>query len=173
MKLTRIFSIFVLGSLSVLSWSCQNDDNFLEFENPIPLKTEVLRGIWKARQVVQFDKEALDNGFPEDIQYKDITALFPFDEYQIEFSLDAEGRPAAFTITPGGAPNFLNILSGIWELDDLVFTKSISLSNPIEFSASTLRVEVLAEDVIKLHIVRSDLNDNTEYSYYQYVFVKQ
>lgn len=156
----------------VLAAACQKDDNFPELTNPIPLKPNLLSGTWSAIKVVQFDKEAVDNGFPTDVQKKDLTSLFPFADFKIKFDLDASGKPGAFTVTPGNAPNFLTLNSGIWALDDYVFATRISLTDPTNVNASAFRIKRLESNKISLQIVRNDFNDNTEYSYYEYEFTK-
>lgn len=167
-----IINFKLVFALVMLAFACQPDDDFPELVDPLAIKPGVLSGTWKVAKVVQYDKEALDNGFPPDVQQRDITSVFPFSEYTIKFDLDASGRPAAFTVTPGNAPNFLNLASGLWSVDDFVFTTRIMLSNPAQVGESSFRVKVLNRDQIRLQIVRNDLNDNTEYSFYEYEFVK-
>jgi hypothetical protein len=156
----------------VLVAACQKDDNFPELSNPIPLKPALLSGTWTTSKVVQFDKEAVDNGFPADVQKKDLTTAFPFADFKIKFDLDATGKPGVFTVTPGNAPNFLTINTGNWTLDDYVFATNISLADPGNVNASAFRIKRLESNKISLQIVRNDFTDNTEYSYYEYEFTK-
>ena len=152
--------------------SCQKDDNFPALQNPIPLKPQLLNGTWSVSKVTQFDKEAVDNGFPTDVQKKDITGLFAFADYKVKFDLEPSGKPSTFTVTPGNAPNFLTLNQGIWELDDYVFATRITLTNPSNVNASAFRIKRLESNKISLQVVRNDANDNTEYSYYEYEFTK-
>jgi hypothetical protein len=168
MNLTKI--IFLLGTILLIS--CQKDDDFPELENPIPLKPNLLNGTWTTTKVVQFDKEAIDNGFPVEIQKRDLTSLFPFSDFKIQFELDSSGKPGVFTVTTGNAPNFLTLNSGIWTLDDYVFATKISLTDPSNVNSSTFRIKRLESNKISLQVVRNDLNDNTEYSFYEYEFTK-
>lgn len=168
MNLNKIIFLFSV----ILLTSCQKEDDFPELENPIPLKPNLLKGTWTTTRVIQFDKEAIDNGFPTEIQRRELTSLFPFVEFKIQFELDSSGKPGAFTVTPGNAPNFLTLSSGIWALDDYVFATSISLTDPANVNASSFRIKRLESNKISLQIVRNDLSDNTEYSYYEYEFTK-
>jgi|GEM_PF-4240859 len=152
--------------------ACQKDDNFPAIDNPIPLKPALLSGTWTTTKVVQFDKEAVDNGFPTDIQKRDITSSFPFTDYKIKFDVDASGKPTNYIVTPGNAPNFLTLNQGIWVLDDFVFATTLTLTNPADVNASAFRIKRLESNKISLQLVRNDAIDNTEYSYYEYEFTK-
>jgi hypothetical protein len=152
--------------------SCQPDDDFPDLENPLAIKPSLLQGTWVAEKVVQYDQEALDNGFPTEVVEQDITALFPFSQYRLTFSLDEAGRPGTYTITAGEAPNFLNLNNGDWTLDNPVFATVISMSNTSDVNAASFRIRQLDADRITLHVLRNDATDNTLYSYYEYDFVK-
>jgi Domain of unknown function (DUF5004) len=169
---TNKFYIQVSILLVIVLVACQPEDDFPALENPLALKTTLLNGTWTASKVRQYDKEAIDNGFPDDIQARDITALFPFTEYKITFNLDASGRPGTFVVVPGASPNFLSLNQGTWALDDYVFATRINLTNVTDVNSSTFRITVLEPAKILLQIVRNDAGDNTEYSYYEYEFVK-
>ncbi len=160
--------IFILA----LAVSCQPNDDFPALQNPIPLKPALLNGTWTVKSVTQFDREASDNGFPVEIQKRDITTLFPFTQYKVTFNLQADGRPGAFEVVPGTSPNFLTLNKGVWSLDDYVFATKITLTSPSDVNASSFRIKVLNSNSIKLQVVRNDAADNTEYSYYEYEFTK-
>ena len=153
-------------------FACQPDDDFPDLENPLAIKPALLSGTWVAQKVVQYDQEALDNGFPDDVQAQDITSLFPFSQYTITFNLDEQGRPSTYSITPGTAPNFLKLNNGTWKLDDPVFATMISMTSTSDIHAASFRIKQLDDDVIKLQVLRNDAADNTLYSYYEYEFVK-
>lgn len=172
MKYNLLQLFMMMGMLLTIS-SCQNEDNLLELEDPLTLKPDLLEGTWTTTKVEQFDQEAINNGFPEEVQHIDITSIFPFEEFELQFTLDEEGRPDSFVITTGNSPNLLGITSGKWVLDDYVFAREISLYNSAELSDASLRIEILEETGIILHIVRLDANDGTEYSYYQFQLQKK
>lgn len=158
--------------LVMLAMACTPNQDFPELQNPLALKPGLLNGTWSVVKVVQYDKEASDDGFPTAVQERDITLLFPFTTYKVTFNLQNDGRPGTFTVTPGTSPNFLSLNEGIWTLDDYVFATTISLTNPAEVNASAFRVKVLDKNAIRLQVVRNDALDNTEYSYYEYEFTK-
>lgn len=153
-------------------FACQPDDDFPALRNPLALKPVLLNGTWTVTKVTQFDREALDNGFPDEVASREITEVLPFTEFSITFNLDTEGRPGTFSVNAGNAPNLLILESGIWSLDNNVFTTVIGLSNPAEPDAASFRVKQLEDERILLQLVRNDAVDNTEYSYYEYVFTK-
>jgi hypothetical protein len=153
--------------------ACQPENDFPTLENPLALKTEVLEGTWIVSKVVQYDKEAIDNGFPEDVQSLDVTDLFNFNEFKLTFNLQESGLPGTFMVEEGSAPNFLGLTNGTWSLDDYVFATQIALNNIADVNASAFRVKLLKENLIQLQIVRNDLIDATEYSYYEYELIKE
>lgn len=169
---TRLFMIPVALLLSV-ALSCQPDDDYPDLQDPLAVKPTLLSGTWTAERVIQYDQEALDNGFPMEVVEQDITALFPFSDYKLTFELDENGRPSEYSIDAGTAPNFLSLTSGTWTLDDPVFATVITLSNTANIHATSFRIQQLTENRIILNVLRNDANDNTLYSYYRYDFVKK
>jgi len=172
--MSKFNTISIFVALSVLTIiGCQPEDDFPEIgPDPLSVKTALLEGTWQASKVTQYDKEAVDNGFPENVQRRDLTDLFPFDEYQITFSTGTDGKPTTFVVDAGSAPDFLTLTSGTWTLDDYVFATQINLTNVANVNSSRFRVKLLQGSKITLQVVRNDLNDNTEYSYYEYEFTK-
>jgi len=168
---TKLF-ILPLALLLSVALSCQPDDDYPALQDPLTVKPALLSGTWTAERVVQYDQEALDNGFPTEVVEQDITALFPFSEYKLTFELDEKGRPSEYSINAGDAPNFLSLTNGTWTLDDPVFATVITLNNTADIHATAFRIEQLNKDRITLHVMRNDANDNTLYSYYKYDFVK-
>ena len=169
---TRLFIIPVALLLSV-ALSCQPDDDFPDLDDPLAVKPTLLSGTWTAERVIQYDQEALDNGFPTEVVEQDITALFPFSDYKLTFELDEKGRPSEYSINAGDAPNFLSLTGGTWTLDDPVFATVITLSSTSNINATSFRIQHLSKDRIVLNVLRTDATDNTTvYSYYRYDFVK-
>jgi hypothetical protein len=152
--------------------SCQPDTDFPNLENPLAIKPSLLSGTWVARKVTQYDQEALDNGFPENVQKQDITSLFPFETYTITFAVDDAGRPGTYIVAQGQAPNFLKLNQGTWTVDHPIFATIIDMSNTAEVTSASFRIKQLEDNVITLQILRNDIDDNTLYSYYEYEFSK-
>lgn len=164
--------LLVVASWLLLLSAC-NVFDYPEIEEPISVKVSELNGTWRVSKVTQFDQEAIDNGFPEDVQKRDITAQFPFAEYNLAFTLDAQGRPATFLVTPGNAPNFLAINSGSWSVDHPVFTTQINLFDATNPNSAAFRVKRISSDVIALQLLRNAADDaNTLYLFYEYEFTK-
>jgi hypothetical protein len=173
MKKLRLLIRSGMLIMLIAAIACQPENDFPTLENPLALKTEVLQGSWTVNKVVQYDKEAIDNGFPADVQSLEITDLFNFSEFKITFNLQESGLPGTFIVEAGSAPNFLRLTNGTWSLDDYVFATEISLNNVIDVNGAAFRVKLLKDNLIQLQIVRNDLVDDTEYSYYEYELIKE
>jgi Domain of unknown function (DUF5004) len=162
------FNLWVL-SLVCLLGACQPDSDFPNLDDPLSIKTASLSGTWVVQKVTLFDQEAIDNGFPEAVQKQDITAKFPFAEFEVKFDIDNQGNPSTFTVTPGNAPNFLSLNTGQWSVDHPIFTTTIRLFDTTNPNASSFRVKQINKDLITLQFLRN-ANDSgsTLYLFYEY-----
>lgn len=154
--------------------------NYPELVEPLSIKTNYLKGTWKASKVTQYDQEAIDNGFPVSVQQQDITSNYPFSDYTITFNLDAQGKPSTYTLTPGTAPNYLALSSGQWSVDHPVFTTQILFSNPTSTIGGRFIVNRIDKDRITLRMERRDAdganpdpNKRTMFLFYEYEFTRQ
>jgi hypothetical protein len=173
-KINKNKNFLLVSMVCVVAFvlSCQPENDFPELKNPLAIKPALLEGSWKVAKVTQYDQEALDNGYPSDVQSREITDAFPFSEYQIEFMLDESGRPANYKITPGSAPNFLKLNEGKWSVNDPVFATEIRMTSPTDPNTASFKIKKLSENVIQLQVLRKDAADGTLYSFYEYEFVK-
>lgn len=167
--------IIIKSFLSLLVFTlliaCDDNDDFNDVTtDPLLVNTDALSGTWTLNTVVQVDQDAVDNGFPENVQRMDITSMFNWSETTITFTLDNEGSAQSFTLDAGSAPNYL-ITSGEWSIDHPVFTSVIDLTNAAEDTSSRLVIEEITENELKGRIERISVDD-VVFIRYDVVFVK-
>ena len=161
---TPIMMLFFLAS-------CTPDTDFPSLEEPLLIKTDALQGTWTLQKIVQVDEEAVEFGFPEEVQKMDITSLYNFSEVRITFETDAQGSPSTFNVSTGDAPVF-TIESGMWEIDHPVFTTQILLSDPTLLRKSTYKVIEITGNSMTLRFSRENVEDDATLVTYEYEFVK-
>ncbi len=174
----KIQSYLCMLAILVVGFAC-SPPKYPELEGQLTIKTDFLRGTWKTTKVIQYDQEAIDNGFPKEVQSMDITSSAPFNEYTITFDLDAQGKPSTYTLTPGQSPNFLALTSGNWAIDNPVFATKLTFFSPNSTLAGKFIVKRVDSNRIILRMERRDADANkpvdekTMFLYYEYEFVKQ
>lgn len=178
MKLNSFWQglFLIILAIPILS-SCRRD--YAELEETLTIKTEFLAGTWKVAKVMQYDQEAIDNGFPKEVQSLDITGTAPFGEYTLKLDVDAQGKPSTYTLTPGQAPNYLALTSGNWSVDNPVFTTVLSFFSPNSTLSGRFIVKRIDANRIILRMERRDANGTnpdlskrTMFLYYEYEFTK-
>ncbi len=174
MKKYQMYWVLLLAPLLLTTFSsCKRTYPELDTDNLLSIKTNYLKGNWVVSKVVQYDQEAIDNGFPVDVQSKDITTTYPFTDYKVTFNLDDAGKPTNYTITPGASPNYLSLNSGSWAVDNPVATTKITFfDNNITNNASFV-VKTIEKDKLVLRVERRGSTDNTLFLFYEYTFVRQ
>lgn len=114
MKKLITISLVVIIALSLFATSCKKIDYAPIGEN-ISLEQNLL-GKWKLDSVIQFDKIAVDKGFPGFVQRLNITPLFAYNTLGVEFKDGGTGKAGTYVFTnPGNAPTFA-APSGNWSL---------------------------------------------------------
>jgi hypothetical protein len=86
-----------------------------------PSKTEAIKGIWKATQLVQVDSVAFKDG--KDLYQMDMSDAYNATDFTIEIKGDG-----TFNIS-GAAHNFAKLSSGTWSFDDPAFPSKLQLTN--------------------------------------------
>ena len=89
-------------------------------------KIDGIEGTWVATEVIQVDETALAQGglYTE----MDLTDVFNFSNYTITFNTNS-GQPFTFTVSPGGAPNFIDT-EGTWAFDDNQYPTEVYFTLP-------------------------------------------
>lgn len=102
-------------------------------------KIDGIEGTWVATEVIQVDETALSQGglYTE----MDLTDVFNFSNYTITFNTVA-GQPSTFTVSPGGAPSFIDT-EGSWAFDDAQYPTSVYFTLP-DSSTTTSKMRLIA-----------------------------
>jgi hypothetical protein len=103
-----------------------------------------LQGTWSISMVKQVDEIARERGYPMLVQEMDLTDLFPYQEYQISFTVDENGNPFGFSVQQGNAPSIIPFTQGTWDFDDRRFPSKILFTSPIQ-ETYTLELNALNE----------------------------
>lgn len=103
-------SIFLLTIMTLLAIGCNdfNDGNYVE---PIMLYEKV-NGDWSLSNLKMVDEFAKVNKIKPDEQ--DLTALFNYKDFKINFSVDEKNNPSSYEVTGNVPPLFP--LKGFWKL---------------------------------------------------------
>jgi len=165
-KINIAFSISLLFLLGL--FGCQEHE-FKEVEEPVN-KAELIAGNWKLAQVIQYDVNAVNKGFPTHASQKDITTVFPQNPYT-DFAINLQSS-GSFTTTKGNSlmtwPE-----QGTWRFDSTtapayIFLESGSTSIKIELGA--LNQLNSASPKLNFKITRYDKGKAV--LYYNYSFAK-
>ncbi len=161
-KYKWLLSLVLVGILA----SCSDDIEDLTLESP-PEKASLISGTLTLSSIVQNDENAVSKGFPSFVQSIDLASRFDFSDFALELNEDG-----SFTLSSGGAPNFIGVESGTWSLDDPEFPETVTLnsgSNSIPLRVKTYNG--LLEGEINLSFDREF--DGKLVSSYQLTFEKQ
>ena len=164
---TSFLAIIFMAFIS----ACDNEDFDDVTTEELTVKPGLLAGTWTFSEVVQVDQDAVDNGFPSNVQRLDITGFYNWSETTLTFDLDAQGNPSAFTINAGSAPNYL-VPSGEWAVNHPVFTSEIMLGDGTATdSESRLVIEKITANQLNARIERIS-TDDVVFIRYDVVFTK-
>lgn len=127
MKKIIIAVFFSLIILSVLIISCKKID-YAPVGDSITLEKNLI-GNWKVDSVIQVDQNAVDKGFPSNVQRLNITSLFTYNTVSVVFTDGGTGKAGTYAFTnPGGAPLFV-APSGNWAFIDNGGALRVKVSN--------------------------------------------
>ena len=112
MKKIIITVFFTLIFSSVLIISCKKID-YAPIGDSITLEKNLI-GNWKLDSIIEVDQNAVDKGFPENVQKLNITGLFAYNTVSVQFTDGGTGNTGTYAFTnPGNAPLFV-ATSGNW-----------------------------------------------------------
>lgn len=174
--------ILLLALAVALTVGCRPQDEFGVGTTPDQLlapKVSTLIGTWALTRVIVVDNDAVSRGFPvtstatgTPIQRLDITNQFSFTSFRLTLN-GSGGTPSTFTVTTGGAPNFLNVTSGNWSVDDPVFATRVRFGTGGSAPSYGIYRPVKGDDrVVYLRFERRNATNNIVMSY-EYEFTKQ
>ncbi len=106
--------------LALMVWvsACSRED-FADVGEPLSFDVENVSGTWQLASISQVDNNAVDRGFPAEVQRLDLKAFFPaYEQYVVRLETNPQGEPTNFAVeNPGGAPSFFPA-TGNWQFDD-------------------------------------------------------
>jgi hypothetical protein len=117
MKKINIIFLIIAATAFIIS-GCKKDYPSV---GDISVKTDAIKGVWKADNMIQVDYIAKDKG--EDLFQRDATTLYHSNDFILTFEDNGN-----FSIS-GQAHNFAKLSSGTWSLDDPLFPSKIILTN--------------------------------------------
>ena len=133
-------------------------------------KIDGIEGTWVATEVIQVDETALAQGglYTE----MDLTNVFNFTNYTITFAT-ASGQPSTFTVSPGGAPSFIDT-TGTWAFDDSQYPTQVHFTLPDSSEyTSMMRLVAPPREQNPLRIKFQRFSGGKLIVSYRYTFEKQ
>ena len=143
-------------------------------------RVEQLQGTWKMARVIQVDADGEYRGYPESVLRQDITNMIEgvnYTDFEIAFTVGADGKPATFSVTRGSAPVDVPD-SGNWGFNDPEFPSVVTLGsgdaarNFDIASLANLPAGTITLNEVKKFVLANG-SEGRDFVRYEYVLVKK